>query len=99
MRARDDDTVPKRLHSYTARMEIRLANAEDAALIAAHRRAMFAEMRSADDATLDALERASIPWTEQRIREGRYLGWIAMDGELVAGSAGMLVLDWPPHPC
>jgi GNAT superfamily N-acetyltransferase len=79
-------------------MEIRLANAEDARLIAAHRRAMFAEMGSADEATLDALEQASVPWTGQRILEGRYLGWIAADGEQVAGSAGLLILDWPPHP-
>ena len=28
----------------------------------------------------------------------RYLGWIAEEGGRVAGSAGLLILDWPPHP-
>jgi GNAT superfamily N-acetyltransferase len=84
--------------SYTAEMEIRLANAEDARLIAAHRRAMFAAMEAADDAVLTTMESASIPWTEYMILEGRYLGWIASDGERPVASAGMFLLDWPPHP-
>jgi ribosomal protein S18 acetylase RimI-like enzyme len=79
-------------------MEIQTATPENAALISAHRRAMFAEMQSADEAALDVLEQASIPWTEQRIREGKYLGWIAMDGEQIAASAGLLILDTPPNP-
>jgi GNAT superfamily N-acetyltransferase len=84
--------------SYTAEMEIRLANAVDARLIAAHRRAMFAAMEAADDAVLTTMESASIPWTEYMILEGRYLGWIASDGERPVASAGMFLLDWPPHP-
>jgi ribosomal protein S18 acetylase RimI-like enzyme len=79
-------------------MEIRIATPEDARLVAAHRRAMFADMKAADEATLDVLEQSSIPWTEQMIREGKYLGWIAMNGEQVAASAGLLILNWPPHP-
>jgi ribosomal protein S18 acetylase RimI-like enzyme len=79
-------------------MEIRMANAEDAALIAAHRRAMFADMQAADEEILTTVESASIPWTERMIREGRYLGWITSDGELPVASAGMFLMDWPPHP-
>ena len=29
---------------------------------------------------------------------GKYLGWIAEENGRAAGSAGMLILDWPPHP-
>jgi GNAT superfamily N-acetyltransferase len=79
-------------------MEIRPANAEDARLIAAHRRAMFADMGSASEQVLTAMESAAIPWTERMIRGGRYLGWITNDGERPVASAGMLLLDWPPHP-
>lgn len=75
-----------------------MANAEDAALIAGHRRAMFADMQAADEAVLTTVESASIPWTERMIREGRYLGWITSDGELPVASAGMFLMDWPPHP-
>ncbi len=75
-----------------------MANAEDAKLIAAHRRAMFAAMRTANDAVLATVESASIAWTERMIRDGKYLGWIANDGEQAVASAGVLLLDWPPHP-
>lgn len=79
-------------------METRIVTPEDARLIAAHRRAMFAAMRAADEAALDAIERVSVPWTERMIREGKYLGWIASEGGRPVASAGMMILDWPPHP-
>jgi ribosomal protein S18 acetylase RimI-like enzyme len=79
-------------------METRTAVAEDARLIAAHRRAMFAAMHAADKSALDAIERVSTPWTERAIREDRYFGWITRDGEEVVASAGMLILDMPPQP-
>ncbi|WP_058189477.1 GNAT family N-acetyltransferase [Terracidiphilus gabretensis] len=79
-------------------MEIRMANAEDARLIAGHRRAMFAAMGAADEADLATVESASIPWTERMILESRYLGWITSDGKRPVASAGMFLLDWPPHP-
>ncbi len=79
-------------------METRIAIAEDAQLIAAHRRAMFAAMRAADESVLAALENASAPWTERMIREGRYLGWITSEDGKAVASAGMVILDWPPHP-
>jgi ribosomal protein S18 acetylase RimI-like enzyme len=98
LKARNDDTAWEPTASYTARMEIRMANAEDARLIAAHRRAMFTAMGAADEAVLTTVESASTPWTERMIREGKYLGWIMGDGELPVASAGMFLLDWPPHP-
>jgi ribosomal protein S18 acetylase RimI-like enzyme len=32
------------------------------------------------------------------ISEGKYLGWITEDEGRPIASAGMLILDWPPHP-
>jgi GNAT superfamily N-acetyltransferase len=76
----------------------REATQADAALIAAHRRAMFAAMPDPQDAVLDVMSRAFEPWVKERIAEGKYLGWIVEDSGRVAGSAGMLLVDWPPHP-
>jgi ribosomal protein S18 acetylase RimI-like enzyme len=79
-------------------MEIRTADMTDAALISAHRRAMFAEIHTLDESVMTALERRSIGWTERMIREGKYYGWIATEAGRSMASAGLLILDWPPHP-
>lgn len=84
---------------------IRTATAGDTALITAHRRAMFASMPApisatgpnAKDSVLDAMSRTFEPWVHERIAAGKYLGWIAEENGRVAGSAGLLILDWPPH--
>lgn len=34
----------------------------------------------------------------ERLADSRYLGWIAEVDGRVAGSTGLLVVDWPPHP-
>jgi GNAT superfamily N-acetyltransferase len=44
------------------------------------------------------MAQAHQPWVAQAIADGRYLGWLSEeDGKVVAG-AGLLLLDWPPHP-
>jgi GNAT superfamily N-acetyltransferase len=70
----------------------------DAMLVTAHRRAMFASMPDPNEAILDAMSRCFEPWVRERIAEGRYLGWVAEENLRVAGSAGLLLVDWPPHP-
>jgi GNAT superfamily N-acetyltransferase len=70
----------------------------DAALVTAHRRAMFESMPSHSDAPLDAMCHAFEPWVKARIAEGKYLGWVVEENGRVAGSAGLLIVDWPPHP-
>ena len=79
-------------------MTTRFATLADAALITAHRRAMFATMPNPNEAKLDAMSRAFEPWVKERIAEGKYLGWIMEEDGKLAGSAGMLIMDWPPHP-
>ena len=83
---------------YWLDMEIRTAETTDAALIAAHRRAMFAEIDTLDETLLDALELRSVTWTERMILGGKYYGWIAIDVGRPVASASLLILDWPPHP-
>jgi ribosomal protein S18 acetylase RimI-like enzyme len=79
-------------------LETRIATPADSALIASHRRAMFASMGGFDESVLDTLRRASEPWTARMIEAGKYLGWITFDDPRPVASAGMLILDWPPHP-
>ena len=75
----------------------RSANVDDAELITRHRVAMFADMKSAPDATLDDMARHFQPWVRRMLAEGKYNGWIVRDGDHPIASAGLLILDWPPH--
>ena len=79
-------------------LETRAATITDAALISSHRRAMFAAMGGYDEALLDGIRRASEAWVDRMIAEGKYLGWITADEGRAIASAGLLILDWPPHP-
>jgi GNAT superfamily N-acetyltransferase len=84
---------------YTERMpNTRAATVADAPLIAAHRRSMFASMPNAKDAVLDAMSRNFELWVRERLADGRYMGWVVEEHGVAAGSAGMVILDWPPHP-
>jgi ribosomal protein S18 acetylase RimI-like enzyme len=75
----------------------RKAIVEDAALITRHRKAMFADMRDAEETVLDEMARNFEPWLRRMIAEEKYAGWITSDGEGAIASAGLLVLDWAPH--
>ena len=76
----------------------RRATPADASLIAAHRRAMFQAMGSASPPVLDDMARNFEPWLLPRLRDGRYLGWITEQDARPVASAGMMFVDWPPHP-
>ncbi len=79
-------------------LHTRSATPADAGLIASHRRAMFAAIGGCDQSVLDTVQRASEPWTARMIAAGKYLGWITAEAGRPIASAGMLILDWPPHP-
>jgi TolB protein len=86
---------------YTRSMlEIRLATAADAQTITRHRRQMFIDAGQPDDQAMARMATNFEPWVARMLEEGRYLGWLAVDGEkqgeVVAG-LGMLLLDWPAH--
>ena len=76
---------------------IRTAGPQDVPLIASHREAMFREMGRVDESTLARMSRNFMPWVEERLASGVYLGWIAENKEAAIASAGLLLLDWPPH--
>jgi ribosomal protein S18 acetylase RimI-like enzyme len=77
---------------------LRRATAEDAAIIARHRRCMFADMGASDAAMLAWVEEAARPWLRERLADGRYIGvLIEADGAVIAGG-GMEVLQGAPNP-
>ncbi len=59
---------------------------------------MFVAMGRVDEAELEAMRRNAEPWTNNMILADKYAGWITSDGDRPVASAGLLVLDWPPHP-
>jgi GNAT superfamily N-acetyltransferase len=78
-------------------VETRVAGEADAETIAEHRRRMFAEMGNGDEQSLQAMVRNFIPWVRERLKDGRYLGWLVLDRECVVAGAGMWLMEFPPH--
>ena len=77
---------------------IRPATLEDAATIAAQRRAMFRDMGYRDDRALDSMTEAFLPWVRRKMTAGEYLGWFAVsENASIAAGAGLWLMDWPPH--
>lgn len=76
----------------------RAATLADTELITAHRRAMFAEMGTSTESSLDEMSRNFAPWVKRMMESGRYTGWVIVEDNLPVASAGFFMLDWPPHP-
>lgn len=76
----------------------RSAALSDAALITAHRRAMFAEMGKSSDSALAEMTRNFEAWVTQMLECGKYVGWVIEDAGEPIASAGFFELEWPPHP-
>lgn len=81
-----------------AQTTIRAATPADVDIITHHRRRMFVDAGRADNRVLDVMEEQFRPWLASMLAEGKYMGWLAMQGDDVIGGAGLLLLDWPPHP-
>lgn len=83
-------------------LETHPATANDAALISAHRKAMFLAMGRTRESVLEPMSANFTPWVTRMIIEGKYTGWIMEDKAhnppRAIMSAGLLILDWPPHP-
>ena len=75
----------------------RKATRADAALIARHRYAMFAEMSSEGLEALEKMRTNFVPWVERMLDVDKYVGWIVEDEGRPAASAGFFELEWPPH--
>ena len=87
--------APPRGPSLPSGYAIRRATLADIAIIAAHRRVMFEEIGAAQN--LDLVERAFADWLPSRL-DATYFHWLATYGGTPIGSAGVLLLDWPPSP-
>lgn len=79
-------------------LETRTATAADAKLITHHRRRMFVDAGRADNQVLDIMARNFEPWVAKAIEDGKYIGWLTSDGDRMVAGAGLMLLDWAPHP-
>jgi ribosomal protein S18 acetylase RimI-like enzyme len=59
---------------------------------------MFVDAGRADNQILGLMSRNFEPWVARMIAEEKYFGWLTVDGDRVVAGAGLLLLDWPPHP-
>lgn len=59
---------------------------------------MFVDAGRADNQVLGLMSRNFEPWVAKMIAEEKYFGWLTVDGDRVVAGAGLLLLDWPPHP-
>jgi GNAT superfamily N-acetyltransferase len=81
-----------------SRYAIRPATSDDAAIIAHHRVAMFQDMGQVPtDALAAELLEASATALGALLREGAYVGWLAMtdDGEVIAGAGAHVMTHLP----
>jgi ribosomal protein S18 acetylase RimI-like enzyme len=79
-------------------LETRTANAADASTITRHRHRMFVDAGRRDTPALQVMSQHFEPWVVRMINEGKYFGWLTEDDGKVVAGAGLLLLDWPPHP-
>lgn len=78
---------------------IRLATTSDAATITRHRRRMFEAMGDADYMRSETIDACYHEWVEQRLQDGRYVGWLMTDANgAVMGGAGVEIRERAPHP-
>ncbi|MBZ0277198.1 MAG: GNAT family N-acetyltransferase [Anaerolineae bacterium] len=77
---------------------IRQATLADVPMIVTHRRQMFEDIGHTNSSGLDQMDRIGAEWLYERVANGRYLGWFALNaaGDIVAG-AGLWLQDWPPN--
>lgn len=76
----------------------RRATLDDSAVITQHRKAMFADMRCAAESVLEEMAANFEPWVRRMLAADKYAGWITREDARAVGSAGLLILDWAPHP-
>jgi GNAT superfamily N-acetyltransferase len=70
----------------------------DANTIAKHRLSMFRDMGYRNEAELESMGEKFLPWLQENLKSGEYVGWFALsEGGVVVAGAGLWLLDWPPH--
>jgi len=81
----------------------RPATPADAATITRHRHRMFVDAGRQDSQALRTMSARFEPWVRQMLADQKYFGWLTVDTnaageEKIVAGAGLLLLDWPPHP-
>lgn len=83
----------------TDTLRFRFATLLDMPVIVHHRRAMFEDMGYGTPESLDKMDTLFGLWLNERMQEGAFLTWLALDeDELPIAGAGLWLLDWLPGP-
>lgn len=69
----------------------------DLEVVCRQRAAMYREAGRPAEA-IEAAEEPFRRWLRRKLEDGTYLGWAVDAEEQVIGGAGLITLDWPPHP-
>lgn len=59
---------------------------------------MFVDAGRPDTQALKNMSARFEPWVKDMIEQGKYIGWLTSDGDKVIAGAGLMIMDWPPHP-
>lgn len=59
---------------------------------------MFVDAGRADNSALRRVTDAFENWLPPMMRDGKYMGWLALNDNKIIAGAGLMILDWPPHP-
>jgi GNAT superfamily N-acetyltransferase len=78
-------------------VKIRFATSQDLELLVDHRRSMFRDMGSAEEAELRSMGERYREWVLPRLMDDEYVAWVAenSEGRIVAG-AGVWLMDRSP---
>lgn len=69
----------------------------DREMVCRHREAMFLEA-GGDAQNLRRMTQHFRPWLAPRLADGRYYGFVVLEGDAPAAAIGLMSIDWPPHP-
>jgi ribosomal protein S18 acetylase RimI-like enzyme len=78
-------------------LQLRRLGPGDLELICTHREAMFLEA-GGDPEQLQVMTEHFRPWLVPRLADGRYYGFLVLDGDQPAAAIGLMSIEWPPHP-
>lgn len=59
---------------------------------------MFVDAGRADNSSLRRVTDAFEQWLPPMMQSGKYMGWFALQEGKIIGGAGLMIMDWPPHP-
>lgn len=76
---------------------IRQATLHDVSILCEHRRRMFEAMGHRNVPWLATMMDRFAEWVTLRLQSQQYFAWLAESSQQVVASAGLWLIDWPPH--